>query len=149
MWHERHRPAVQLLLDFRVCAGGPAVRMRRRCHGIRRMCPLTRSLARARDPGLGIDDDLTREQPRIGERRECQQRRGGIAPRARDEPCVLNGRPIALRQPVDRNHAGRLRLGVQRSLRGLVTQAKRARQIDNAHASIDERRRDVCRGILG
>ena len=147
--HERHRDA-QLLLDL----GGVPMRE----HAVRRQAlvdlaevrALARRLARARDAGLGVDDDVAGDQARRHQRAPAPAPRPSGSSRRRP-PAAPPGSaaPRALGHPVGRARRQRRDRVIPARPVAVAAQTKRARQVEDATAALDQLRRDVGRGVLG
>jgi len=95
------------------------------------MRALGRALARAGHAGLRVDDHVAREQPRVHDRLQREERRRGVASRARHQPGAGKGRAAAFGKGVDgavRQLGG---LGIPAPAERLVAQAERAGQVDH------------------
>ena len=113
---------------------------------------VARRAAGARDAGLRVDDHAAHrvEQAGLDERQEREQRGGRIAARVGDERRAADVVAIVLGQTV--RGAGRQRpasRGYQRARARIIPNAERAREIDDADAGVDERRRQLGGRVLG
>ncbi len=144
---ERHRDA-QLLLDL----GGMPVREdavgRDAVVALGEVRPLGRRLARARDAGLGVDDNPRLHEASRDERLQRQHRGRRIAPGARDEAGAREVLPVAFGQSVRQWHVDVRRMGIPALPEFRVPQAEGAGKIEDPGASTGQNRRDLGRQRL-